>query len=488
MSDLGKIAFSFIVDVDPRFAYQGWHLAHSLIQHSAIDPRDIHVQFTPDVDARTIDIFKSIGCNVATLERFGDGRFCNKIGQWDNLASSDADHFVFLDTDMILIANCCEQLSANKISAKVVDLANPPLDVLSEIMTAAGFSTKPALCNVDAGEEQTYAGNCNGGMYCVPRQYAETLFSAWKRWALWLLDNNEPLVRTGKENHVDQVSFCLALHETGLPFASAPSNVNYFVHFPAEHACFDATRQISILHYHNDSLNLVGVLEPKGAVTPTEIAAVAAANAQITKNFDNRFFWDLRYAHFLERGSGVGSRGANLEYKRQLLRSEGAEKARSVLDVGCGDLEVVKALSFQNYVGVDQSLTTLEIAKRSRPDWTFLRAPAKDAPPSEFVLCFEVLIHQKTKEAYRAVIDYLAEKTEGVLLVSGYDACTEAISNNPMVFFHEALSESLKRTGKFQSVNIVGNHSDVVIFRCETQKPAVAGSHIKRLLSFVRPG
>lgn len=483
MSALGKVAFSFIVDVDPKFAYQGWHLAHSILRHCAVLPEDIHVQVTPEVDARTRDVFSSIGCTVVTLERFGDGRYCNKLAQWDNLLGSDADHFVFLDTDMIIVADCRDDLPADKISAKVVDLANPSHEVISEILAMAGFATRPSQCDVDGADETTFLGNCNGGMYSVPRQYADQLFVAWKRWALWLLENDGPLARVGKQMHVDQIGFCLALHETGLPFALAPSNVNYFVHFASDHRYMDRSRPISILHYHNDSFSLVGSLAPQGAVTPEETAAVAIANAQIGEHFDNRLFWDLRYACFQERGSGTGSRGENLEYKRQLLRKEGAEAAKSVLDVGCGDLEVVKALSLHGYVGVDQSATSLALARQARPDWTFVPAPAKDAPQSEFVLCFEVLIHQETAEAYHSVIDYLAEKTDAVLLVSGYDARTEAITNNPMVFFHEPLSESLRRTGKFKSIKAVGAHSDVIVFRCDVREPPKRKSWVKRLFS-----
>jgi hypothetical protein len=470
------MAFSFVVDSDPRFAYQGWHLAHSIVEHFSAKPQDIHVQFTPEVGTGTIDIFKSLGCNVSRLERFGDGKYCNKLGQWSNVNGADADHFVFLDTDMILVADCRERLPAGVVSAKIVDLANPPIEVLDEIMIAAGFSAMPATCVVDASQAKTYRGNCNGGMYSVPRQYAEILFAAWRRWALWLLDNMEPLRRSGRENHVDQVSFCLAIHETGIPFDLVPSNQNYYVHFAGDHTYFDSAGAISILHYHNDSLNVVGALEPRAMLTPLEAAAVETANAQIARHFDNRLFWDMRYAHFSERGSGVGSRGENLEYKRQLLRAQGAEQALSVLDLGCGDLEVVKALSLCGYIGIDQSAPALETAKRKRPDWTFLPAPAPDAPVAELVLCFEVLIHQESPAAYLALIDYLAEKTWKVLLVSGYEEGGEAIRQNPMLFFHEPLSLSLARTTKFASITVIGHHTDVVIFRCEARGPTVAAS------------
>jgi SAM-dependent methyltransferase len=181
----------------------------------------------------------------------------------------------------------------------------------------------------------------------------------------------------------------------------------------------------------------------------------------------------MRYANFSERGSGVGSRGENLEYKRNLLLEQGVEKARSVLDVGCGDLEVVRALNLTGYVGVDQSTKTLEIAKRARPDWAFLQAPALNASPAEMVLCFEVLIHQESLTAYHQLIHYLADKTQTILLVSGYEETTEAIRSNPILFFYEPLSSSLRKTGKFVSVEAIGRHTDVTIFRCEVHPPTL---------------
>jgi hypothetical protein len=59
----------------------------------------------------------------------------------------------------------------------------------------------------------------------------------------------------------------------------------------------------------------------------------------------------------------LGSRGENQLYKRSLLKEQGVEMASSVLDVGCGDLEVIKALNISSYVGIDQSRSVLEIAR-----------------------------------------------------------------------------------------------------------------------------
>jgi hypothetical protein len=479
---IGDIGFSFIVDEDPRFAYQGWHLAHSIIEQLHARPCSVFVQFTPGVDSQTIDLFRLLGCQTTQIERFGDGKACNKLAQWNNkLASSNLKQFIFLDTDTIFVRDCLDQLRSDAICAKVVDLANPPIEILQEVMRAAGFNVLPSACSVDASQDKTYFANSNGGLYNIPKRFADIIFESWRRWCLWLLDNPELLRIVNKLGHVDQVSFCIAVHETGLPFRFVPSNLNYFVHFAGPHYYYDSTKPISMLHYHNDSLNVVGLLDPPGAVTPAEKEAIGEANSQIGRHFENKLFWEMRYANFSERGSGVGSRGKNLDYKRRLLIEQGAEKARSVLDVGCGDLEVVKALNLSGYVGIDRSIKSLEIAKRARPDWSFLQAPCPHAPPAELVLCFEVLIHQESVTEYNQLVHYLAEKTQRVLLVSGYDESTEEICSNSMLFFYEPLSRSLVKTGKFTSVETIGRHTDVTIFRCEVRPPTLGSLFRRRL-------
>ncbi len=138
-----------------------------------------------------------------------------------------------------------------------------------------------------------------------------------------------------------------------------------------------------------------------------------------------------------------------------------------MLDVGCGDLEVMRALHVDGYVGIDSSTESIAIASRARPDWTFLEAPAPDAPRSEFVLCLEVAIHQETREAYLDLIQYLAEKTRKTLIVSGYDEALDHIAGNHMLFFHEPLFETLANTRRFSSVKRIGAHSDVIVYRCD---------------------
>ena len=70
----------------------------------------------------------------------------------------------------------------------------------------------------------------------------------------------------------------------------------------------------------------------------------------------------------------------------------------SVLIVGCGDPEVVGALDLRNCVGLDHALHSLALARGKRPDWSFVQAPAHQIEPADFVIWFEVAIHQPSCE------------------------------------------------------------------------------------------
>ena len=56
-----------------------------------------------------------------------------------------------------------------------------------------------------------------------------------------------------------------------------------------------------------------------------------------------------------------------------------AQGGLSVLDWGCGDLEVVRGFPWRDYVGVDISTEALRMAKEKRPDWSFATPAAFDA-------------------------------------------------------------------------------------------------------------
>jgi len=281
--EMPRTVFSFVVDTDARFAIEARHLARSLVRHAGGDRDAIHVQCTPGVPQSVRQHFLDQGYHVHTLVPFGDEQYCNKLAQLDALSSVAFDIAILLDTDMIAVSDPRVFAFPNAITGKIVDLPNPSIATLDEIARVAGIATLPALCRTDAGVGETYLGNCNGGFYAVPKAYCEVLSKEWKRWALWLLENNAPLRAANMEAHVDQVSFWMAIQSANLPFQPAPSNVNYYVHFTGEHHWFDRSRDLALLHYHEISVDVGGLLVPPAELSPVARDAIARANEQIAQ-------------------------------------------------------------------------------------------------------------------------------------------------------------------------------------------------------------
>ncbi len=225
-----------------------------------------------------------------------------------------------------------------------------------------------------------------------------------------------------------------------------------------------------MLHYH-DAVNVAGLMEAPVPMTAVAQEAIAQANRQIGENFNNHVFWDFRYSQFPERGSGVGSRGENIQLKRSVLKGLKIESAKSVLDVGCGDLEVLKPFPLRKYLGLDESEEAIRTAAAVRPDWKFrlfdVARPAEDLEPYDTVLCLEVAIHQKSVDSYFHLIDFLASKTKRQLIVSGYENGQRENANNHILYFHEPLSVSLARTKRFRSIDVAGAHTGVTILHCQ---------------------
>ncbi len=460
-----KVLFSFVVDDSPVFAYQGYHLVHSILLHCGGEDTAIIANVTPPVTEETRALFRDLGCRVAEIEYFGDRTYCNKIAQIPNIEREDFDVAVLLDTDTILTADIRPYLREDCVQGKIVDMPSPSVAALREVASLAGMKELPPLAATDSGVDSTFRGNFNGGFYGVPREFVPMLLTEWPRWAGFLFEHIKLSRLDGMGHHVDQVSMWLAIQMNNLPYADAPSNLNYYVHFRGKHMYYKSEIPICMLHYHG-KIGVLGLIDAACADVEAESAAICEANRQIERNFDSRVFWNFRYHQWPERGSGVGSRGGTLLYKRDLLKAEGIELANSVLDVGCGDLEVLRALELHRYVGLDSSIQALGKARSARPDWVFRQTQLDDdsIEPADFVLCMEVLPHQRTAGEYHRLIDFLARKTARKLIVSGYASPCDG--SNHMTFYYEPLQASLERTGRFQEIRQIGAHTSVLVYRC----------------------
>ena len=171
-------------------------------------------------------------------------------------------------------------------------------------------------------------------------------------------------------------------------------------------------------------------------------------------SFDNAVFWDERYRTNMALGSGAGSRGTFLDAKRDLVRDVIARlRPRSILDVGCGDIEVTRELAFEGvYTGIDLSPFIIERNREIRPDWNFvlgdfLALAQTRAVHADLVLCLDVLIHQHDRETYRELVRALLDASEVALVVNGFDAQARSSRLSPNVAYHEPINQTLRDCG-----------------------------------------
>lgn len=190
-------------------------------------------------------------------------------------------------------------------------------------------------------------------------------------------------------------------------------------------------------------------------------------NSYYNREFDNRSFWDNRYSTNSKLGSGIGSRGEYAFYKKTLLMNiiHGID-VKSVLDVGCGDLEIIKDLPLKDFTGIDISRTIIEKNRRLRPDWRFIEGDFLKLHESlelfgDLVICFDVLIHQQNLLAYNQFVKCLFQSTLRVGIVSGFEDKPRAEFTSEITFYHEPLTRTLEKVG-VRDMSIIGRYRDLV--------------------------
>lgn len=215
------------------------------------------------------------GFRFRLVAPFGDGRFCNKLRQLESPEVDEFAYMVLCDADIAFAAEPRWPAEPHGVCARIVDGPNPPLDVLTAIYRAAGRKQLPERMRCGFKAAETYADNCNGGIYVVPRALVGPLRERWQGRAGWLLDR--PALIGDHGVHVDQVSFALAMHDLGAPVSLLPAELNFPTHLAVERYDGDYLDPV-VLHHHN-RLDANGEL--LGTGVPRIDAAIARVNAAL---------------------------------------------------------------------------------------------------------------------------------------------------------------------------------------------------------------
>jgi 2-polyprenyl-3-methyl-5-hydroxy-6-metoxy-1,4-benzoquinol methylase/tetratricopeptide (TPR) repeat protein len=467
VSGAGRVAIGCVADNEPRFLSQALRLLQSVRWFGGtMSGVNFFACFVDEVDPEYAHEFERLGAFVRTLPRYSDRHpHSNKLRFLELPGLQAYDTVMLLDCDTLIVRDPWEYLDGEVFQAKLADIASIPHEVFQRVFAHFGVElpAQDFRCN-PAGTPTIWY--CNAGVLVFPHAILNDLCRAWQHFNNALLERLDLLPHPF---HCDQVSLSLAFASCGVPFRELPLEMNFPIHLTD----FDALPTTSrsdpvILHYH-DRVDASGYLLP--ASFPGAQRRIELFNERLRESrcrrFNNRLFWDFRYAHDPVLGSGYGSRGAVLNYKRELVRSFVDQlKPKSVLDIGCGDCEVGAELPDELYTGIDISPVAVEQNRARLPHRRFVCGSFLDIDldPADLVVCFDVLIHLVDGDVYESFVKRLVTEAGTCGLVSGYEEDPNA--GRGMVFYHEPLSKTLRRFGA-RGVREVGHYNKVTVWYYE---------------------
>lgn len=461
------VLFSCFADDTPRFRLQALQWIWTILDSGTARPEEIVVHLADGRNAGFLHALAHLGVKIRRVSRFGtgDAAYCNKLQQLQTPDFRDVDVVVLCDTDLAFAGDIRPWVTPDAVSARIVDLPNPPLERLERLYARTCLPASPKIVPTAFSPDSTFQTNCNGGLYFVPSRWLDSLAYAWIKWARMALDQGDILGMFQK--HADQIGFCFAMLDLGLPFQPLPGRLNFPIHLPLDSLSYEDYADPLVLHYHWRT-DASGFLLPTGALRVD--AAIERVNDMLRnrrrKSFASEVFWDYRYAHHSDLGSGLGSRGGSLDYRRGLLCPIISEfSRRDILDVGCGDLEVLAPATADGYTGLDTSPEAIAIARAKRPDWTFIVGDisAVEEQAFDLVLCGSVLIHIPEREAYLDLVRRLVDRCQDTLVIEAYNA--PPVLTSEITFYYEPISETLERDPRVREIRVIGRYRDTEIVR-----------------------
>ncbi len=461
-----KTLISCVVDNHPKLLMQVWNLACSLMATGDWPKPGVEfiIHHTSAVDAKRLATLVRLGAKLRLVKPWGAGNagYCNKLRQLESSELQEADVVILLDTDVVVARPLGELATSQTVRGKIVDLPNPPQDVWHLLLKGTMFEGEDIFHGSPSMRpaERTPATNFNGGVYVLPRAAIPALKRLWPKWTDFCLQHGEGLAKV--VHHADQIGFALAMLEARIPFEPLSLAENFPLHFDAPAYKDVAPCELTIIHYHW-RLNDHGLPRPVGVDwIDAQVRTLSQRIVATRRNaFDNAIFWDFRYDAFPELGSGIGSRGSVLAYKRSRLAPFFRLFAdKPVLDTGCGDLETTRHAGFRDYTGLDLSKQALAKAAEKRPDWHFSNVPVADVADGSaaLVICLDVLIHQSSAEEAQGLINHLVRVATDAVIVSGNQA---AIDANGIVFSHPPVMDLLRANPDIVSVVEIGQYRDI---------------------------
>src|SRR6266550_4676354 len=180
-----KTIYSCVCDVPAKYRSQTLVWVRTLLELAGRSPEElvVHMIGTDRDFERALEEYE---VTVVHVPAFDTRRpYSNKLVQLTSEALRECDFAVLCDCDLAFCDDISAWVTGDAVRAKLVDLANPPLEYWRRLFREAGFAHAPAGVHPTHEGIATYANNLNGGLYILPAQAFEELARAWPRWRAW---------------------------------------------------------------------------------------------------------------------------------------------------------------------------------------------------------------------------------------------------------------------------------------------------------------
>jgi hypothetical protein len=471
-----KILFGCVAENNPKYLAQALRLIQSIRWFGGkLSNVDFITCVVDNVNRDYQNEFEKYNAKIKIISRFSEKHpHSNKLQLLQLPEIEPYDMVVLLDCDTIVVRDPSKYLKNNMFQAKIADAPTVPHSILEKLFSYFKIDLPLQNYNCSVRGERTIP-YFNAGVLIFPKPVVKRLVPTWVQINRVLIDNLELL--EGKDFFCEQVSLSLAIAKTSTKFKLFGNEMNFPMHFEDIEECFFrkmAKTDPVIIHYHwltNES----GYINT--SKFPAANSRIIAFNQRLRKELENQFnnqiFWNDRYSLNPELGSGLGSRGVLKEYKSEILRNTVAMyNPNSILDIGCGDMEVSKILPAEGYLGIDISSVQVNINKEKYPNRNFVcdNFLKIDLPEYDLSICFDVLIHLNNREDYRNFVCKIIQKTKKVGIIAGFDS---NLISDGIVFFHEPISETLRAYGA-TNIRQIGAYRNVSIFQFSTAHSPVS--------------
>ncbi len=308
--DAGRVVMGCVAENNSKYLSQALRLLQSVRWFGGdMASVNFYVCVVGNIEPGYVREFERLGAFVRVVTPF-DGRHppSNKLRLLELPEIKAYDTVMLLDCDTIVVQDPWPFLDGRTFQAKMADLPTVPHEVFQRLFQHFDIKMpgQDYQCNPSGVPTICY---CNGGVLIFPHQTLSDIVSAWRHFNSALLERLD-LLGTNTF-YCEQASLSLAFAAQPVPFSELPLSMNFPLHLtrmdtpPAMHDCDPV-----ILHYH-DRVDDRGYMQT--SPYPGAQKRIEQFNERLRQerrqHFNNRLFWDSRYIHDPELGSGLGSRG-----------------------------------------------------------------------------------------------------------------------------------------------------------------------------------